>query len=491
MNRNVLFSIGFLLLGVFYVPEPVKAYTITRSVSFEVPADVVYVTNAVFPYLVDKGFSEVERGISSFDKKVMRVSDGRLFLDVDQRPVIVEVVDTPVDRNDAGLSDKMSSPYGIYTSSNSYPEDMKPLGVNYARLSGVYGAIWGFLEPQKGVYDFSSLDRRINSFYSNGAYPLVTINSVNLWDRGMGDAALVDTGKLGQKLPNNIAAYAEFIRRLVERYDGDGVDDAPGSPVVLYWQLHDKIDVNWEDSSENFAELMKITSRAMKEANPQAKLVIGGIGLPYAHKSQKIYSDVIKRLGEMKKQEGKSYIDVFDLHAFSLASDYTFFLLSRDRKSQHLEETLKMFRFILDYNGFKTVPIFMTEVSVHSSCPRRVGNRLVICQREDEQASTLFKMYIYSLSNGVSKVFWFSLVDFFNFGGVFNGVYDNAGLIRSRAYTKPYEKKYSYYTLMLLASKTKDVDWSTLTKIDVDASMVSVYRVFRKRGDPVYFVWAD
>src|SRR5690606_3947395 len=46
---------------------------------------------------------------------------------------------------------------------------------------------------------------------------------------------LVDGNSTGP--PDDFADYARFVGAVVERYDGDGTADAPGSPTVRHFQL--------------------------------------------------------------------------------------------------------------------------------------------------------------------------------------------------------------------------------------------------------------
>ena len=36
--------------------------------------------------------------------------------------------------------------------------------------------------------------------------------------------------------------FKQYFREVVERYDGDGYKDAPGSAVVTYWEMYNEPD---------------------------------------------------------------------------------------------------------------------------------------------------------------------------------------------------------------------------------------------------------
>src|SRR5690606_7456316 len=71
----------------------------------------------------------------------------------------------------------------------------------------------------------------------------------------------------------NLPEFAEFMGALVERYDGDGVDDAPGSPQIHYFELYNEPDAGpagtmerWGEHGKEYAAMLKAIYPAMKAA---------------------------------------------------------------------------------------------------------------------------------------------------------------------------------------------------------------------------------
>jgi hypothetical protein len=94
----------------------------------------------------------------------------------------------------------------------------------------------------------------------------------------------------------------EFLGAVVERYDGDGLRDAPGSPRVTHFELYNEPDNGdlghalhgawgcWGDADNDvpgcgdaadYAALLRLLHPVVREANPQAKLVLGGLALDW------------------------------------------------------------------------------------------------------------------------------------------------------------------------------------------------------------------
>jgi len=167
------------------------------------------------------------------------------------------------------------------------PEPPSPFGVemlsiNDDRIAKAVGAdmrwvrillAWKDIEPNNttpGHYNWGAYDSRIKSIVDAGLVPLVTVQSNPDW------AATTELGPI-DKVP--LSEFVQFVTALVERYDGDGVDDAPGSPVVKYWELYNEMDneAHWGYQGDKYAELLKAAYPAIKAANPEAKVVFGGL----------------------------------------------------------------------------------------------------------------------------------------------------------------------------------------------------------------------
>jgi len=93
----------------------------------------------------------------------------------------------------------------------------------------------------------------------------------------------------GPIYPEQIPDFVEFVGELVERYDGDGDRDAPGSPVVEYFELFNEPDSSnvdgaesgyhsyWGPYGDRYAAMLCAVYPAVKASNPQASVVLGGL----------------------------------------------------------------------------------------------------------------------------------------------------------------------------------------------------------------------
>ena len=462
-----------------------KASERTKTVELSIPAKEVVYTVAIPKSEYPTG-GRIKNFADAFETRTLKVVDGKLTLRLDDRPVFLEVGSE--DREGTSLTDDADSPFGILMDVPRYSKELSELNVKWVRLSGLDGMVWAVVEPEKGRFDFKKLDRTIQDFYRKGFNLFITVSSFNVWDQ-YGPGAVFDRkNKPTHKLPKDLKAYSNFLQKAVERYDGDGIDDAPGSPVVRYWQIQNEPDFFWKDTPENYAKLLKVSYQAIKKADPQAQVVIGGIGGLNKKNGYNFYASTVRHLDRIKDEKNERFFDVFDMHWMSTARGYKRFL--NKRQGVHLGEFIDKIRNLLDQHGYADARIFITEASTFSGCPERRGGKSGFCQSEEEQATGLLKFFIYPFSKGVSKVFWVSLHEWHNFGGRSGGVFDHVGLINNPANSGKKGKKPAFYTYKLLIEKTEGADWKTLQKINVGERDVHVYRVM-KNGQQFYIAWWD
>src|SRR5437667_409485 len=83
----------------------------------------------------------------------------------------------------------------------------------------------------------------------------------------------------------NVYDYAQFAGWMAERYDGDGIDDAPGSPRIAAWeiwnepndtQLWPNIGGGADARKRRYGDLLVAAYQAIKAADPTATVLTGG-----------------------------------------------------------------------------------------------------------------------------------------------------------------------------------------------------------------------
>lgn len=372
------------------------------------------------------------------------------------------------------------SPFGFCPASIAHPGydnngygDAQNIGVKWTR--GVVYAYWFLVQPDrtKPQYDFSRYDHQWSAVPS-GIQILANIAPQGPIDEGY---CLPNS-----YLPVDTDQYLAFVKAVVERYDGDGVDDMPGlTNPIKYWQVGNEPN----NSRSGFADLQRMTYTAIKEACPDCTVLIGGVpGMPPASHYLSFFDQQYKPL--LDSLAGQ-YVDVLDFHWYGNATgDY----LGAREVHDHI-------RAVLDADGFPHIPIWITEMGSYSGDPVSVGPMPFDypLQTERQQALDYLKRYVYSLAIGVKKIFpGFGIMEGFKYDG---GYFDFTGLIYDgwdQAGTTPSDlglgvKKLGYYTYKKMTEMLEGSDWDSIQTIQASED-VFIFK-FTRNNAPVYVAWWD
>ncbi len=363
-------------------------------------------------------------------------------------------------------------PAGVYKPgySNSGYGDAQDIGVTWTR-QGVY-AFWFIVQPDlsKAAYDFSRYDLQWS------AVPEGIHIMGNIAPQGN-----IDEGYCLPKsyLPVDEQKYRAFVRAVVERYDGDGIDDMPGlvNPIK-YWQVGNEPN----GLKPGFADLQRITYTAIKEACPDCPVLIGGVpGMPpvdqYVANFDKQYRPILDALG------GK-YVDIMDFHWYGNATgDY-----------KGAKDVYTHIKAVLKEDGFPDIPFWIAEMGSYNGdpAPTSIANPSMdyAMQTERQQALDYVKRFVYPLSFGVKKIFpAFGLMEGFKYDG---GYFDFTGLIYDG--WGPYDlglgvKKLSYYSYKKMTEKLEGSAWDRVATL-LDSDDLHLFR-FDKNTGPVWVAWDD
>ncbi|MFH0858054.1 MAG: hypothetical protein V1842_00705 [Candidatus Omnitrophota bacterium] len=316
----------------------------------------------------------------------------------------------------------------------------------------------------------------------------VTILPASSWDQGRNP-------RRNEQMPNDMQAYGDFLRRAVERYDGDGIDDAPGSPVVSIWQLTNEPDLFWKGTPADYARLLKESYKIIKEASPRSLVAIAGVGSPEGFAgTRKFYIHVLEELSRIRDNPQDRYFDIFDFHWFPFEGQYNWLFdrFSQAGKVFYLDEYIQNIKQSLSEHGFGNTPIFITETAQYSgqpNLPALTAGKSSLSHSEEKQALDLIRLYVYSLSKGIKKLFWVTLTEWHNFGGRPNGVFDNVGLIHNPQNHGLSHKKLAYYTYRKMADILGGSEMSDIQTVQ-EKDGIYIFR-FTKQGKPIWVAWND
>jgi hypothetical protein len=208
----------------------------------------------------------------------------------------------------------------------------------------------------------------------------------------------------------DISEFVEFVVALVERYDGDGVDDAPGSPRIRYWEFYNEPDNGsilyaehpgygyWGHNGAGYAQMLAAVYGPIKAASAEAKVVMGGLAYDwFEDQSGPLGGGPFVRefLDEVLSNGGGQYFDVMNFHYYwPFAPNWSPYGIEIIGKTNFLRSKL------LSYGVEK--PFICTESGKYSK--GQDGS-------DEIQSRYVAKSYARSMVADLKYVIWFTLQD--------------------------------------------------------------------------------
>ena len=267
------------------------------------------------------------------------------------------------------------NPFGmnahIYTESEAAV--LEEMGVKWTRCD----FNWVGMEPnEKGVFNWSTWDNQVTTAHNHGLQILAVLGYSPSW----ATTAPEGESQTEHWPPKNNEDYKDFVRAVVERYDGDGVDDMPGSLTVQAYELWNEPDIDFfKGTAEQYAPLLIAGYEGAKEADPDSVVLMGGLS-----RGGKDGDWIDRMLAAMKAATSTVAFDIANNHIYE--------------DPDNIPARIQRFRNSFLNVGIN-VPHWYTEGSKGASSPAA----------EPEQARAVVKFFARYLANGVDKFFWYML----------------------------------------------------------------------------------
>jgi hypothetical protein len=351
---------------------------------------------------------------------------------------------------------------------------------------------WKEVEPRKGALSVLGLERgvpRFNELTDAGLEVLPRFMSFNPWAA----EARITTLNAGARskgapmggftylgMPTDLAAYRRFLTTVVEAYDGDGTGDARGlKKGIKYWQVENEWDWRWKDSPERFVEFLKMAYETIKAADPEARVVLGGISklAPDAFHAG-LFGDSLEIDGRVVTPESlaqqKHFKEEYPLRTYVLEHGHPYFdIISFHQYGRYaaIPKEVEYLRGIMRAHRYEK-PVWMTEAGGPFEPYGEPYS-------EDRQAQEVVKYYVTALASGVEVVFWSTYQPTPEWGTAFA----NTSLVDARGRKKP-----AYDSYKVMTSKLHD---ATRVEELFGSDRARMVRFTRKAREPVYVAWAD
>lgn len=366
--------------------------------------------------------------------------------------------------------------YGNTSNTNPYHSFLIDSNASWLRVP----IHWSNVEPLESdppVYNWGSVD----GVFAAATAEMGRLNIIGTID-GIPDWALVThqnpPGKIIQADKRD--EFADFIAAVVERYDGDGTDDAPGSPVILNWEIFNEpdeslINPKWGNYGAQYANMLSFVYPAVKAANPQAQLLFGGIAYDW-------FDDVGGKfnrafLANVLAAGGGDYFDVMNFHSYpAFASNWT------ANNGPGLLEKAQAVRSVLATYGY-TKPLVITEAGWHDNDSASQPSTPEI------QARYVVQLFTQSFAAKLDIMIWWMLYDA---GG--NYPYDT-GLVKldSMNQTQQVEEKVSLTTYQEIVKELSTAHFvRKLSTSETGSNQLEVYEFTdNTKNITIYVAWLN
>lgn len=327
--------------------------------------------------------------------------------------------------------------------------------------------LWSQIEPTNTTpdqYNWGSIDTTIANANASGHRLIVTISTNPDW------AATYKQGPI-DKVP--LAEFVEFVSELVERYDGDNYRDAPGSPVVNYWEFYNEPDSTnkwaaekgyggyWGLYGDLYADMLCAVYPVIKNITTDVQVVFGGIAYDsFTDEGGSFYREFID---DVLIHGGGACFDYMNFHY------YPVFEPTWNAHGNGLTGKTNFLNSVLTQYGVSK-PMMVTEAGWHSNYYNDA-----FPGSPEIQSRYVVKLFAQAAAANLEALTWWTWVD----PPLPNG---ENGLLTVALQPKP-----SYTAYQYAAGK---IGLAQFVQIVPTAAEVEGYRFQATNGLPLYVFWS-
>ncbi len=176
--------------------------------------------------------------------------------------------------------------------------------------------IWNHIERDKGNFTWDDVDQYVVYAQEHNQTILATIWPYADWEQKSCKRKKAKSafGKRFAKYlskPCSMDDYKNFLIKLVDRYDGDGLNDMTGlTKPIKYWDVMNEpeFDMFFKGSKEDFIETFNFSSKVIKEKQSDAVIVMAGAAGMFPE-NEKYWKSVLPKI--------KDHFDIANIHHIS------------------------------------------------------------------------------------------------------------------------------------------------------------------------------
>jgi len=256
------------------------------------------------------------------------------------------------------------------------------LGVGMARTDFT----WARIEPERGQFDFTGLDRVVAAAEARGVELLAILDYGNRWASSSEDSL---------SPPDDLTDFGDYVEAVVQRYRGR----------VRHYEVWNEQNLGyafWHPTEDpvGYGALLEEASARIRAGDPEALVSFGGLFQPhlFVNTEGEEYLRQVAAAVDLA-----SLVDVVAYHPYRYP--FTAPELRQESQESLSDTTCRMADALADL-GLSDVPLWITELGWHTAL-----DALVSGVSEDEQAAYLVRSVLLAFGQGVEQFTWYTFRD--------------------------------------------------------------------------------
>ena len=259
---------------------------------------------------------------------------------------------------------------------------------------------WNAVQKKKGEYDWSSIDSVVELAEKYGIELYICfLGGTEPWQNIR--STLTNPIPYGMMththcMPLSLEDWATYITAFAQHYKGK----------IKYYQVWNEPDARnafYPFDTGKYVELLKVSSKALRDVDPSVKIGVGGFCAAYARLNKFTHTirDSAWGLPEFYSFKPQAYYDILDFHFYSMSSNM-------QRWEPMVPKVEKLHQYLATQSESEK-PIWNSETSFIASAEGTIAFQWASADpiTLQQQAARLVQWHTLSLANNIERNFWY------------------------------------------------------------------------------------
>ena len=173
--------------------------------------------------------------------------------------------------------------------------------------------VWNNIEKEKGIFSWDKADEYVIYSQNHNQNTIATIWPYSNWEqksckRKKGRSPFGKRFAKYLSKPCSMESYEIFLLALVDRYDGDGINDMPNlTKPIIHWEIMNEPEFRmfFKGTEDEFVEIFNFSSKLIKSKQENAVILMAGAAGMFPE-SKKFWKSALPKI--------KDHFDIANMH---------------------------------------------------------------------------------------------------------------------------------------------------------------------------------